>query len=208
MGPLSGFVAGSSSWSSRPPAFARQVARSHRDFVRFGLLWSPDSGTGIPLQGCGLVRNGRPEHSLASCPSSRRPRGCGLVWSRGLRGCGLVWSRSLRGCGLVRFRYPDQLLASCPGGRGLRGYDLVRSRRPEHRVEHAEQLPGHRHDGPLLTAGCLNRANRAAHFGLSRTSRQAASTRAHRNSPEPCLVIFRSLDFFSPLCRTTGTSPA
>ena len=35
MGPLSGFVAGSSSWSSRPPAFARQVARSHRGWVRF-----------------------------------------------------------------------------------------------------------------------------------------------------------------------------
>jgi hypothetical protein len=34
-GPLSGFVAGSSSWSSRPPAFARQVARSHRGWVRF-----------------------------------------------------------------------------------------------------------------------------------------------------------------------------
>ena len=37
MGPLSGFVAGSSSWSSRPPAFARQVARSHRGWVRFTL---------------------------------------------------------------------------------------------------------------------------------------------------------------------------
>ena len=36
MGPLSGFVSGSSTWSSRPPAFARQVARSHRDWVRFG----------------------------------------------------------------------------------------------------------------------------------------------------------------------------
>jgi len=35
MGPLSGFAAGSSSWSSRPPAFARQVARSHRGWVRF-----------------------------------------------------------------------------------------------------------------------------------------------------------------------------
>src|SRR5512142_378509 len=35
MGPLSGFVAGSSSWSSRPPAGARQVARSHRGWVRF-----------------------------------------------------------------------------------------------------------------------------------------------------------------------------
>ena len=37
MGPLSGFVAGSFTWSSRPPAFARQVARSHRGWVRFTL---------------------------------------------------------------------------------------------------------------------------------------------------------------------------
>src|SRR5271157_928181 len=59
----------------------------------------------------------------------------------------------LRGYGLVRSRCPDQLLASCRGGRGLRGYDLVRSRRLEHGVEHAEQLPGHRHDGPLLLTG-------------------------------------------------------
>ena len=48
MGPLSGFVAGSFSWSSRPPAFARQVARSHRDFVRFGLALPSFSGTGRP----------------------------------------------------------------------------------------------------------------------------------------------------------------
>ena len=45
MGPLSGFVAGSSSWSSRPPAFARQVAHSHRGWVRFtpGLRSFPGS---------------------------------------------------------------------------------------------------------------------------------------------------------------------
>src|SRR5271166_1114374 len=60
----------------------------------------------------------------------------------------------------------------------------------------------------FLPLRCINRANRAAHFGLLPTSRQAASTSAHRNSPEPSLVIFRSLDFRSPLCRTTGTSPA
>src|SRR5208337_916866 len=51
MGPLSGFVAGSFSWSSRPPAFARQVARSHRDFVRFGLALPSFSGTGRPATG-------------------------------------------------------------------------------------------------------------------------------------------------------------
>ena len=55
MGPLSGFVAGSSSWSSRPPAFARQVARSHRDWVRFG-----PSGSGDPL------RDGLSESFLAA----------------------------------------------------------------------------------------------------------------------------------------------
>ena len=60
----------------------------------------------------------------------------------------------------------------------------------------------------FLPLRCINRANRAAHFGLLPTSRQAASTSAHRKSPEPSLVIFRSLDFRSPLCRTTGTSPA
>jgi hypothetical protein len=60
----------------------------------------------------------------------------------------------------------------------------------------------------FLPLRCINRANRAAHFGLLPTSRQAASTSAHRNSPEPSLVIFMSLDFRSPLCRTTGTSPA
>ena len=38
MGPLSGFVAGVVLGSSRPPAYARQVARSHRDFV----LWAWD----------------------------------------------------------------------------------------------------------------------------------------------------------------------
>ena len=45
----------------------------------------------------------------------------------------------------------------------------------------------------FLPLRCVNRANRAAHFGLLPTSRQAASTSAHRNSPEPSLVIFMSL---------------
>ena len=49
MGPPSGFVAGSSSWSSRPPAFARQVARSHRGWVRFTLAQILP-GRGDPLR--------------------------------------------------------------------------------------------------------------------------------------------------------------
>jgi hypothetical protein len=45
-GALSGFVAGSFTWSSRPPAFARQVARSHRGSVRFTLGSPSFSGVG------------------------------------------------------------------------------------------------------------------------------------------------------------------
>src|SRR5271157_4097093 len=206
MGPLSGFVAGSSSWSSRPPAFARQVARSHG--ISFGsvLLCPPFRGPGGPLRGYGLVRSRRPDQLLASCPRSRGLRGCGLLRSRcpdqllascprsrGLRGCGLLRSRcpdqllascprsrGLRGCSLVRSRRPDRLLASCPGSRGLRGYDLVRSRRLEHGVEHAEQLPGHRHDGPLLLTGAsrgdLRSAERRGLETLTERRRRGAKT--------------------------------
>ena len=60
----------------------------------------------------------------------------------------------------------------------------------------------------LLPFRSFNRANIADHLGLLPTSRQAASTRAHRKSPEPSLVIFRSLDFLPPLCLTAGASPA
>src|SRR5512135_1837474 len=71
MGPLSGFVAGSFSWSSRPPAFARQMARSHRDFVRFGLALPSCSGTGRPATGLwsGPESMSRP----TSCQLSEEP---------------------------------------------------------------------------------------------------------------------------------------
>ena len=79
MGPLSGFVAGSSSWSSRPPAFARQVARSH---ISFGsvLLCPPFRGLGGPLRGCGLVRSRRPEQLLASFHSSEGDILRTIIW--------------------------------------------------------------------------------------------------------------------------------
>ena len=60
----------------------------------------------------------------------------------------------------------------------------------------------------LLPHRFLSREKKAAHFGLVLTSPQADSTRAHRNSPEPCLVMCRSLDLLPPVCRTTGTRPA
>ena len=168
MGPLSGFVAGSSSWSSRPPAFARQVARSHRGWVRFTL-------------------------GSRSFPGSRRP----ATWLRfSLESTSSpIWSSNGPGglglcrCGGLRIGHPHPPHASRLGGLGLRGCDLVRSRRLEHRVEHAQQLPGHCHDGPLVPLRFLSREKTAAHFGLVLTSRQADSTRAHRNSPEPSLVI-------------------
>ena len=105
MGPLSGFVAGSFSWSSRPPAFARQVARSHRDFVRLGLALPSFSGTGRPATWLwsGPESMSRP----ISCQLSEEPSPPGLwVWSgvdvptnflpvaprsRRFHGCGLVW---------------------------------------------------------------------------------------------------------------------
>src|SRR5262249_10359569 len=56
------------------------------------------------------------------------------------------------GYGLLRRRRFHQPQAFYLGCFDLRGYDRVRSRRLEHRVEHAQQLPGHCHDGPLATA--------------------------------------------------------
>jgi len=60
----------------------------------------------------------------------------------------------------------------------------------------------------LLPLRCFNREYIADHFGLLPTSRQADSTRAHRESPEPSLVILISLDLLSPLCLTAGARPA
>ena len=105
-------------------------------------------------------------------------------------------------------RCPDHLLASSPRGLRFRGYDLVRSRRPEHGVEHAEQLPGHRHDSPLLTAAMHQPREPGSPFRALADEPPGGLHHAHRNSPEPSLVILMSLDFFSPLCRTIGTSPA
>ena len=72
-------------------------------------------GPGGPLHGCGLVRNRRPEHSLASCPRSRL-RSCGLLRGRclGQLLASCPRSRRPRGCGLVWSPGPGQLLASCP----------------------------------------------------------------------------------------------
>ena len=91
MGPLSGFVAGSFSWSSRPPAFARQVARSHRDFVRFGLALPSCSGTGRPATGlwsgpesmsrptsCQLSEEPSPPWLWSGPESMSRPTSCQL----------------------------------------------------------------------------------------------------------------------------------
>ena len=51
----------------------------------------------------------------------------------------------------------------------------------------------------IIPKNCLDRlAPSNSEFGLLPTSRQAASTSAHRKSPEPSLVIFMSLDFLSP----------
>ena len=52
----------------------------------------------------------------------------------------------------------------------------------------------------LLPLRCLSREKKAAHFGLVLTRRQADSTKAQRNSPEPSLVIASSLDFLPPVC--------
>ena len=119
-----------------------------------------------------------------------------------------VWSRSLRGCGLVGFRYPDQLLACCPGGRGLRGYDLVRSRRPEHGVEHAEQLPGHRHDGPLLTAAMPQPSEQGSPF---RTLADQTPGCLHQGPPQQSPALLGNLQVLGlllPALRPPGTVPA
>ena len=60
----------------------------------------------------------------------------------------------------------------------------------------------------LLPLRFAIREKKAAHFGLVFTSRQADSTKAQRNSPEPSLLIASSLDFLPPVWRTSGTSPA
>jgi hypothetical protein len=56
MGPLSGCLSGSSTWSSRPPAFARLVARSLNG-VRFGSLsaWGQMRSCRVMWSGSGTV---------------------------------------------------------------------------------------------------------------------------------------------------------
>ena len=104
MGPLSGFVAGSSSWSSRPPAFARQVARSHRGWVRFTLgsrsfpgsrrpaTWlrfSPES-TSSPISSSSWSWGPWSERVRPAPASRSSPASCQLSWG--------PWSQWLRSC--------------------------------------------------------------------------------------------------------------
>src|SRR5271157_4186218 len=73
MGPLSGFVAGSFSWSSRPPAFARQVARSHRDFLGARQLVRQDGWQAAIFGGHKRTSLLTVAHQLASAYKKRRP---------------------------------------------------------------------------------------------------------------------------------------
>ena len=110
-------------------------ARSRRDLVReYGLALPSCSGTGRPATWLWSGPESMSRPTFASCPRSRRPRGCGLVRSRCPPDFLRVFPRSRRfhGCGLVRNRRPDQPLASCPGSRRFHGCSLVRVDVPNH----------------------------------------------------------------------------
>ena len=168
---------------------------------------------------CGLLCGCRLHSSRClGRPLSGRPGDCGL------RGHWLLHSRCLGrslasrprgrrlcGCGRLRGRGPDQdqPLASSPGSRGLRGYDLVRGRRPEHGIEHAEQLPGHRHDGPLLTAAMHQPREQGSPF---RALADQPPGCLHQGPPQQSRALLGDLQVLGLLLPAlpdpTGTSPA
>ena len=113
-----------------------------------------------------------------------------VVTSTGLRSTGGSLSQRLGSSVLV-----------CRPFRGFRSplgghHGLVRSRRLEHRVEHTQQLPGHRHDGALLTAPLLQPGEQRGPFHVATNQ---SPGRFHQRPPQQSRAFLGDLQVLGSL---------
>jgi len=87
--------------------------------------------------------------------------------------------------------------SSFPGLRGpLRGHHLVGSRCLEHRVEHAQQLARHRHDGPLLAAPLPQPGEEGGPFDVHRHQPPSG---LHQRPPQQARALLGDVQILGPL---------